>query len=83
MHFEKARGLSGTNAVSAFEAKLEMRGGAAIWTMRGIEDARLTEILEMKGEGMSVRKIAAELGMTKSSVQRAIDKRGKSGAEAK
>ena len=75
VHFEKARGLSGTNAVSAFEAKLEMRGGAAIWTMRGIEDARLTEILEMKGEGMSVRKIAAELRISKSTVQRALNNR--------
>ena len=74
VHFEKARGLSGTEAVSAFEAKLELRGGAAIWTMRGIEDARLTEILEMKGEGMSVRKIADDLGMSKSAVQRALTK---------
>ena len=74
VHFEKARGLSGTDAVSPFEAKLEMRDGAAIWTMRGIEDARLTEILELKAEGMSVRKIADELGMSKSAVQRALSK---------
>jgi putative DNA primase/helicase len=80
VHFEKARGLSGTDAVSPFEAKLELRNDAALWSMRDIEDARLTEILELKEEGMSVRKIATELGISKSAVQRALDKsaRGKS-----
>ena len=66
----RRHGLSDTDAVSPFEAKLEMHDGAANWTMRGIEDARLAEILELKGDGMSVRKIAAELGMSKSAVRR-------------
>ena len=74
VHFEKARGLSGTDAVSPFEAKLEMSNGAANWTMRGIEDARHAEILELKGDGWTVRKIAAELGMSKSAVQRVLSK---------
>lgn len=74
VHFEKARGLSGTNAVGAFEAKLEVRDGIAIWTMRDVEDARLAEILELKEEGLSVRKIGRELGMSKSAVQRALRK---------
>ncbi len=53
---------------------------APTYNPRDIEDARLTEIIELKAEGMSVRKIAAELGISKSAVQRALDKsaRGKS-----
>ena len=80
VHFEKARGLSGTDAVSPFEAKLELRDDAALWSMRDIEDARLTEILDLREEGMTVRKIAVELGFSKSAVQRALNKgaRGRS-----
>ena len=76
VHFEKARGLSGTEAVSPFEAKLEMRDGAAVWTMRDIEDARLTDIQELKSDGRSVRQIAQELNISKSAVQRALSKAG-------
>jgi putative DNA primase/helicase len=83
VHFEKSRGLSATEAVNPFEAKLDVRGGAAVWTMRDIEDARLAEILELKDEGMSVRKIAEKLGMKKSTVQRAIEKGKKSGPRPK
>jgi putative DNA primase/helicase len=80
VHFEKARGLSGTDAVSPFEAKLEIRDGQVNWTMREIEDARLSEILELKKDGMSVRKIAAELGLSKSAVQRALNRSAKGDA---
>ena len=76
VHFEKARGLSGTEAVNPFEAKLEMRDGAAVWTMRDIEDARLTDIQELKSDGRSVRQIAQELNISKSAVQRALSKAG-------
>jgi hypothetical protein len=79
VHYEKARGLSGIDAVSPFEAKLEIRDGA-FWTMRDIEDARLAEILELKEDDMSVRQIAAELGLSKSAVQRALKKSKKGDA---
>ena len=74
--FEKARGLSGVDA-DAFEAKLQAgEKGKLVWTMSGVEDAHLTEILELKAVGKSVRKIADELGLSKSAVQRALT-RGK------
>ena len=76
VHFEKARGLTG-EATVPFEATLESREGGAVWTTRNLEDAHLAEILELKKEGMSVRDIARELGMSKSAVQRAVNK-GKS-----
>jgi DNA-binding NarL/FixJ family response regulator len=42
--------------------------------MRPIEDAHLADILELKAEGKSVRKIAQELGLSKSAVHRALNK---------
>ena len=53
-----------------------MRDGAAVWTMRDIEDARLTDIQELKSDGRSVRQIAQELNISKSAVQRALSKAG-------
>jgi len=79
VHYEKARGLSG-NAVSDFEVKLEIRDSQAFWTTRDIEDARLADILELNKEGMSVRQIATELGLSKSAVQRALKKNKKGDA---
>src|SRR5262249_11626599 len=71
VHFEKARGLSGKDT-EQFEAKLETRDGKALWAIRELEDARGAEILELSKDGMSVRAIARELGMSKSAVQRAL-----------
>jgi len=73
VHFEKARGLSGEQT-EPFEAKLETKDGKAIWTMQTLEDAEKTEIVDLKADGKSVREIAKELGMSKSAVQRALDK---------
>jgi putative DNA primase/helicase len=75
VHFEKARGLSGADAIRPFEAKLEILDGAAVWIVRDVEHARLAEIQELAEEGYSIRKIAEELGMSKSAVQRALKER--------
>jgi hypothetical protein len=73
VHFEKSRGLRG-DVVTPFEARLDVHGSSAVWTMREIEDAQAEEIRDLRGEGRSVRQIAAQLGISKSSVQRALDK---------
>ena len=73
VHFEKARGLTG-EATASFEAKLEIREGAVLWTTSSIEDAHLQDILDLEKRGKSVREIAKELGMSKSAVQRALAK---------
>jgi hypothetical protein len=73
VHFEKHRGLYGAD-VDPFEARLETRDGASVWAMRDIEDAQLGEIEELKAEGWTVRRISQQLGMSKSAVQRALDK---------
>jgi hypothetical protein len=72
--FEKARGLTGVEP-EPFEARLQADAeGKLGWTMRPIEDAHLADILELKAEGKSVRKIAQELGLSKSAVHRALNK---------
>jgi len=73
VHFEKARGLVG-NDVEPFEAKLELRDGKAVWTKRDVEDSKLADIEELKNEGRTVRQIAQELSMSKSAVQRALNR---------
>lgn len=69
VHFEKARGAFG-EAVKAFEAKLEVRDGATFWTTRPIEDANLESVRQLMKEDMTVREIAEETGIPKSTVHR-------------
>jgi putative DNA primase/helicase len=69
IHYEKARGLFGIEA-EPFEAKLEIRDGAAVWTMRDIEDANLARAQAMFANGLTVRDVAEELGISKSSAGR-------------
>lgn len=85
VHFEKARGIFGEDA-RAFEAQYEVRDGAAVWTRREIahvaadddDDAsdergpsfELASVAQLLSDGKSIREIAAELGMSKSTVGR-------------
>jgi len=69
VHFEKHRGFYGEDA-EPFEAKLEVRDNAAIWTMRDIEDVNLARVKALLDDDLSVRDIADETGISKSTVQR-------------
>lgn len=69
VHFEKARGLHGDDA-KPFEAKLEAHDGAALWTMRDIEDVTLARAADLFSQDYSVRDVAAELGISKSKAGR-------------
>jgi KaiC/GvpD/RAD55 family RecA-like ATPase/biotin operon repressor len=69
IHFEKARGLTG-DAAKAFEARMETRGSAANWTMRDIEDVNAEIIQSLTEDKLSVRKIAEETGISKTTVNR-------------
>jgi putative DNA primase/helicase len=69
VHFEKLRGFVGDEA-KAFEARLEVRDGQAIWTMRDLEDVTLALAAEMFNDGMSVRDVATDLGISKSAAAR-------------
>ena len=65
VHYEKARGAHG-DAVKPFEARLEL--GA--WTMRDIEDVNLARVKALSEDNLSVREIADETGIPKSTVAR-------------
>lgn len=69
IHIEKGRTVFGNDA-KPFEARLQTLNGAAIWTMRDIEDVNLARVKALLEEGLSVRDIADETGIPKSTVQR-------------
>ncbi|MBM3522437.1 MAG: winged helix-turn-helix transcriptional regulator [Alphaproteobacteria bacterium] len=69
VHFEKARGLYGPDALP-FEAKLEVHDGAAVWTMRSLDEMAAEQVADLLRQGMKQREAAAELGMSKSAVNR-------------
>lgn len=75
IHFEKARGLTG-KALQAFEAHLTIENGVARWSTRSIEDAPGDEITELSASGKSIREIATETGFSRSTIQRALSRKG-------
>ena len=72
VHLEKSRALHGDGA-KPFEARLEVRDGAALWTMRDIEDVELARAAELFSEGSTVREVASEMGISKSKAGRLRD----------
>jgi putative DNA primase/helicase len=69
IHFEKSRGFFGEVA-QPFEARYEVRDGAAIWTRTDISDPEAAEVVEALKSGLSIRKTALERGLSKSKVER-------------
>ena len=72
-HFEKTRGIYG-NAIEPFEAKLDIREGAAVWTMKNVKENIERQIAEMASLGMKKAEIATELGCHRSTVYRALER---------
>jgi hypothetical protein len=68
-HLEKARGVHGDRA-KPFEAQLEIRDGAALWTIREIEDVNLARVKALLDDGLTIREIADETGIPRSTVGR-------------
>jgi putative DNA primase/helicase len=69
VHIEKGRGILGDDA-KPFEARLQDIDGKQAWTMRAIEDEKRALVAALLGDGLSVRGIARETGLTKSVVGR-------------
>ncbi len=69
VHFEKARGIHG-NRAKPFEAKLEIRDEATLWTLREIEDVNLSRVKALLEDELSIREVADETGIPKSTVHR-------------
>ena len=69
VHFEKSRGFFGT-AAQPFEARYEIRDGAAVWTRASLSDQEAARVVEALKSGLSIREAAKVLGMHKSKVER-------------
>ncbi len=67
VEFTKSRGFSGPEA-EPFEAQL--RDGE--WSMKSVEDVRTAQILQLHGEGLKQRDIAAEVNCSAATVNRVI-----------
>ena len=74
VRFEKARALKGDD-VQSFEARLETGpDNRRIWTCKPADIGRNDRIRELDRLGMTVREIAEELAVSKSSVHRALQR---------
>lgn len=77
VHLTKARGVFGDQA-NAFEAKLETdEEGAGTWVCSDLENGaeeQLEAVLRLSNAGKSVREVAKELELSKSSVDRLLQK---------
>jgi putative DNA primase/helicase len=69
IHLEKARGVHGEGA-KPFEVRLDVRCGAAQWTIRDIEDVNMARVMELAEQGYTEREIADLTGIPKSTVNR-------------
>lgn len=69
VHLGKARGVFG-EAAKPFEAKLEVRNGEALWTVKDLQDVEADLVMKMTRDGESVRDIATAIGLSKSKVNR-------------
>jgi len=70
VHFEKCRGFLGKDA-EPFEVRLETSiEGAAVWTMRDLEDVTASRVAHLLADGLSIREVAKELGISKSKAHR-------------
>ena len=70
VELEKARGVYGDEA-KAFEARLETAAsGGTTWSTRDIADADYERVVALAAEGLSLRDIAEETGIPKSTVGR-------------
>jgi putative DNA primase/helicase len=69
VHLDKARAVFGDDA-KPFEAKLEVRDGAAIWTTCHVVDRDLETVMKMTEEGCSTRDIEKATGISKTTVNR-------------
>lgn len=78
VHIEKGRHLYGEDA-AAFEARMEVVDGRAVWHVTDLTPAPVSDrdeqIYQLSHQGLSVRKIAGEAGVSKSTVERVLQKR--------
>jgi putative DNA primase/helicase len=82
VHIDKARGVTG-DALAPFEASLAQGpDGGLTWGFADHADMMRDRVRAMLADGMSVRDIAEDVGMSKSAVHRMKQAMGQGGADA-
>ena len=76
VHVAKGRGLRGKPALP-FEAMLGTQADKAVWTVKSIEDVERARVEALLAEGLSIRDIAEETGIHRSTVHRIKRKLGR------
>ena len=74
VNLTKARGLSGQNADPFEVAITALPTGGLGWAVKDLKDLRLEQVADLKWLGLTVREIADETGISKSTVARLIKK---------
>lgn len=72
--FEKSRSVTG-DAAKPFEAHLQQDGDKLFWAMKSLDDIRILQAIELKEAGFSMREIADEIGVSKTTVHRLLNKK--------
>jgi putative DNA primase/helicase len=70
VHLEKARGVTGADAEPFLAALMENEAKGLTWTTTGLTADQTIRAESLLREGMSVRDVAEEAGMSKSAVHR-------------
>lgn len=73
VHYEKTRGFYGDDA-KPFETALMEDNGAEVWQVNDLEDYQTEKIIALSKEGLKQRDIAEEVGVSASTVNRALKK---------
>src|SRR5262249_51898851 len=74
VEYEKTRSIYGGD-VEPFEAQMETHTGAAVWLTDKPKADLLARVLELREAHVSIRAIAAQLGIDKGKVERILNKR--------
>jgi hypothetical protein len=76
IYFEKTRGFKGEDA-KPVQVRMDLHDGKALWTVIDAQQTKEERVRELLGLGMSVREVAEEVGISKSTVQRLKTRRAK------
>jgi putative DNA primase/helicase len=73
VHFEKARSFYGPEAMPFELSMTQESNGALTWTVKDLAEAKRSQALGLRDEGMSLAKIAGVLGVSKTQAHRYVN----------
>jgi putative DNA primase/helicase len=76
VYLEKARGIVGAEAAPYLASLIETQDGGLTWANADLQDAQRDRAEALLADGCSVREVAEETGLSKSTVHRIKTKRG-------